>query len=329
VDHRPVLVTGAAGFIGARLVAALHQRGWCVRAGVRNPDRSRTLFADDIEIVHVDLFEPATLAAALRGVGTVHHFAALVDSRAPLTRLHETNVVGTRNLCTAALAAGVDRLVYCSTTAVYGLAAAAGHPIGEDVAARAMESYGRTKLEGERAAREITAGREMGLVVIRPTAVFGVGDNTGIGRALRRVAVSRVMMPGLDTDWNFSFVHVDDVVRAALHVAELNDCTGSVFNVAVEPPLTFAAAFSDYRRALRHGGRRFWRERALASLSAVVQQHANWSQGWPESLRRRWLHGVWRPGWDLTYSSARLRETGFVFKHTDFTEVLNDCLNSS
>ncbi len=326
MDGRPVLVTGAAGFIGARLVAALYQRGIPVRAGMRNPARAGLLAAKGIEIVPLDLAKPDTLTAALENVGTVFHFAALVDAHATLDQLRETNLRGTRRLWMAAAASGVERLVYCSTTAVYGLAAAGRHPIDEAITPRALEPYGRTKLEGEKAAREIAAATGMDMVVIRPTAVFGPGERTGIGRTLRRVAVSRVVMPGSDTDWTFSFVHVDDVVRAALHLAERPECFGNVFNVAVEPPLPFAAAFASYRQVVGRIGLRRWRERILAILSSAVHEHADWQKWLPGPVRRRWVHDIWRPGWDLTYSSSRLRQTGFRFEHTDFTEVLNECL---
>lgn len=323
---RPILVTGAGGFIGSRLVAGLHRRGIAVRAGVRRPGRTASFIPPEVPVSGFDMGDAASMAAALRGVGRVFHFAALVDGHAPLAHLREANVDGTRRLLHAAADAGVDQIVYCSTTAVYGLAAARNGPIGEETPPRALESYGRTKMEGEKAARDVADQTGMDLIILRPAAVFGVGEQTGIGQTLRQLAVSRVIMPGTGRDWTFSYVHVDDVVRAVIHVAGQPECAGRTFNVALEPPVPFSVAFAAYRRAVRRAGMRRWRERLLASFSALAQDHTDWPHRIPASLRRHWLQGLWQPGWDLTYSSARLRATGFQFVHTDFTAVLSECL---
>ncbi len=326
MDGRPVLVTGAAGFIGGRLVAALLRRGVPVRAGVRDPARAAALTAAGAEVVRLELTDAASVRAAVAGAGTLHHLAGLTDGRTSAARLREVNAAGTRRLWEAAAAAGVERAVCCSTTAVYGLAAARDGPIDEAAVPRAVEPYGRSKLAGERAARAVAAATGLATVVLRPAAVFGAGEGTPVGRVLRRIAVSRVVLPGADGDWAFSYVHVDDVVEAALHVAGRPRCAGGVYNVAIEPPLRFGEAFAAYRRALRRCGRRRWRERTLAAVSAAVQPRAACSRRLPARLRRPWLHDLWRPGWDLTFTSARLRATGFAFAHADFTEVLDECL---
>ncbi len=342
---RPVLVTGASGFIGSRLVSALRQRGERVRLGLR--DTSAVSACSGVEVVGLDLTAPETIGPAVRGVGTLFHFAALVDSKAPLDCLREVNVAGTRRLWEAAAIAGVDRLVYCSSTAVYGLAAGRGEPITERQLPRALEPYGRTKLEGERAALGVAtatgaattrqavtraattraATTRAATIIIRPAAVFGRGDHTAIGATLRRVAVSRIVLPGSSGDWAFSYVHVDDVVGAAIHLAGCPDAAGQTFNVAVEPPVNFGEAFAAYRRALRRLGARRWRERALAAISAGAHGAGRLTRRLGAPLQRRYAHSLWRPGWDLTYSSAQLRTTGFRFTRTDFCDVLEECLS--
>ena len=322
---RPVLVTGASGFIGSRLVSALRQRGERVRLGLR--DTSAVSACSDVEIINLDLTAPETIGPAVRGVGTLFHFAALVDSKAPLDCLREVNVTGTRRLWEAAAIAGVDRLVYCSSTAVYGLAAGHHAPITEHELPRALEPYGRTKLAGERAVLSVAAATGVATVIIRPAAVFGWGDHTAIGATLRRVAISRIVLPGADGDWAFSYVHVDDVVGAAIHVAGCPDATGQTFNVAVEPPVNFGEAFAAYRRALRRLGTSRWRERALAAASAGAHRAGRLTHRLSVPLKLRYAHTLWRPGWDLTYSSALLRSTGFRFTRTDFCDVLERCLS--
>jgi len=274
--------------------------------------------------------------------GARDHRSGRTRRRHTLSFLREVNVTGTRRLWEAAAIAGVDRLVYCSSTAVYGLAAGRGEPITERELPRALEPYGRTKLEGERAALGVAAATgaattrpvatraattRAATIIIRPAAVFGRGDHTAIGATLRRVAVSRIVLPGADGDWAFSYVHVDDVVGAAIHLAGCPDAAGQTFNVAVEPPVNFGEAFAAYRRALRRLGARRWRERALAAISAGAHGAGRLTRRLGAPLQRRYAHSLWRPGWDLTYSSARLRTTGFRFTRTDFCDVLERCLS--
>ena len=107
------------------------------------------------------------------------------------------------------------------------------------------------------------------------------------------------------------------------------DATGQTFNVAVEPPVNFGEACAAYRRALRRLGASRWRERTLAAASAGAQGAGRLTLRLGAPLKRRYAHTLWRPGWDLTYSSARLRATGFRFTRTDFCDVLQRCLQAA
>jgi UDP-glucose 4-epimerase len=327
VKRETVLVTGASGFMGRRMVAALRGQGYHVRAGVRDLRVARQLATEGItDPVHLDLRDSSSVHPALEGVSAVYHLAALVGNQASSKELNDVNVAGTRRLWSAAADAGVRRMLYCSSAAVYGLRAGRNAPITEDVVPAPFEPYGCSKLNGEREAFRLAQRSNVATVAIRPVAMFGPGERTGISTILRQMAMSRIILPGRSDAWSFSFIHVDDVVRAAIHLMTHAGTSGQVYNVAVEPCVSFDEAFTIYRRVLARIGRCMYRERVVASVSAVLQRLSRVLPRLPESMFRRWSYGIWRPGWDLTYSAAKLRATSFTYAWDKFEDILLDCL---
>ena len=104
-----LLVTGATGYIGGRLLRALHERGDRVRCMARRPDDVRAHAEHDIEVVHGDVCDPASLAAALDGVHTAYF---LIHAMAAGDDFAREESEGARNFARAARAAGVQRIIY-------------------------------------------------------------------------------------------------------------------------------------------------------------------------------------------------------------------------
>jgi nucleoside-diphosphate-sugar epimerase len=321
------LVTGAAGFVGREVVSALLRNGVKVRAGVRkSSDLRRFSHTAQLEGVVLDVLDARSLRDALEGADTVYHFAAVMRGRGRREELYSANVTGTANLWNGAAAHGVKRALYCSTASVYGLLAGSELPIAEDVPPKAVEPYGRAKLEGERVALEIGHSRGVGTRVIRPAAVLGPGERSAFGRAIRRAALTRLLMPGTYPHRRFSFVHVADVAAAAVHVMRIPDVDGEVFNVAVDRPISFNDAFQVYLAVLRRSGKTFWRPRMLAWLSALVQRHPHvltWL-GWNGSYGP--VFPVWQLDRELVFTSRKLLATEFRFAWPDFGDVLESCM---
>ena len=111
-----ILVTGAGGFSGSRIVARLVQEGERPRVLLRNPAKASRLPADGVEVVEGDTTKMDTLAPALAEVDTVIHAAFITADRkqGPGVNYYQTNVIGTRNLVEAAKTAGVQRIVVLS-----------------------------------------------------------------------------------------------------------------------------------------------------------------------------------------------------------------------
>ncbi len=171
---KPVLVTGASGFLGWHVARRLIERGYSVRALVRAGSRLSEL---DAEPVSGDLRDPASLERAVAGCGLVFHVAAdyrlWVKNRGELYR---SNVDGTRHLLEAARRAGVERVVYTSTVGCIGIPRDGLGDENTPVSLHEMSgAYKRSKFLAEQVALEF-AGSGFPVVIVNPTAPVGDHD---------------------------------------------------------------------------------------------------------------------------------------------------------
>jgi dihydroflavonol-4-reductase len=213
------LVTGATGFVGAAVARALAARGHGLAVLVRPGARRDNLAGLGAEVREGDLLDPASLARAVHGCRYVVHVAA--DYRLwvpdPLA-MRRANVDGTVALLRAALAAGVERCVYCSSVAALGLTKD-GTPADEETpVAGVVGHYKQSKYDAEQAVLGLVRETGLDCVIVNPSTPIGPRDikPTPTGRMIRDAAAGR--MPAyLDTGLNV--VHVDDVAEG--HVLAL------------------------------------------------------------------------------------------------------------
>ena len=181
----PTLVTGATGFVGSAVARALAAEGYTLRLLVRPGSDRRNLEGLQAEIAEGDLTDHASLAAALAGCRYLVHVAA--DYRLWVPRpeaMQATNVDGTRALMQAAQAAGVERIVYCSSVATLGLEDD-GSPGTEDTPVyreAIVGAYKNSKFEAEQVVRAMAAAG-LPVVIVNPSAPVGRGTASPRPRA--------------------------------------------------------------------------------------------------------------------------------------------------
>ena len=227
-----VLVTGATGAVGPRVVAALHEAGHRVRTlSLDAPPPGA--WPEGVDARLGDVTDSAAVQNAMRGVDGVIHLAALLHIVNPppelRPRYERINVGGTENVVTAALRAGVARLVFFSTIAVYG--PSGGGVLTEDSPLRPDSFYARTKADAERivlAARRAD-GTPLG-TVLRLGAVYGARIKGNYRRLLLALARGRFLPIGPGTNRR-TLVYDRDVAQAALVALRHPTAAGQVFNV--------------------------------------------------------------------------------------------------
>ena len=216
-----ILVTGATGFVGSAVARALLARGRRVRVLARPNSDRRNLAGLAVEIAEGAMEDPCSLARAVAGCRYVYHVAAdyriWVPDPAPMFR---ANVDGTRDLLTAALEAGAERVVYTSSVATLGLVP--GGSATEETPSSVDDMIGpykRSKFAAEQVARGLARERGLPVVIVNPSTPVGPGDikPTPTGRLI--VEAARGQMPAF-VDTGLNIVHVDDVAEGHLAAAE-------------------------------------------------------------------------------------------------------------
>jgi dihydroflavonol-4-reductase len=217
-----VLVTGASGFVGSAVAHAVAERGARLRVLVRRSSPTTNLAGLDAEVVEGDVRDPAAMAAALRGVRYFFHVAADYRLWAPQPEdIVRNNLDGARSAMEAALAGGVERVVYTSSVATLRLRpdrspADETQPLSEG---EAIGAYKRSKVAAEALVCRMVADRGLPAVIVNPSTPVGPRDvrPTPTGRILVEAATGR--MPAF-VDTGLNLVHVDDVAEGHLLALE-------------------------------------------------------------------------------------------------------------
>jgi nucleoside-diphosphate-sugar epimerase len=223
------LVTGATGFTGGRLVRRLAGRGDEVRALVRAGAGARAFEGTPIRPIEGDLRDAASLRRAVAGVDVVYNIAALYrEAGRPAAEYRAVNALAVGALVEAAAAAGVRRVVHCSTVGVHG--DIEHPPADEDAPLRPGDVYQETKLEGERIGRETAARARIDLVIARPSGIYGPGDRR-LFKVFGGVAARRFVMLGSGRNF-YHVTYVDDICEGLRLCATVPAAAGRTYILA-------------------------------------------------------------------------------------------------
>ncbi len=259
------LVTGAAGFIGRSITAALLARGEEVR-GVDNfitGKRANLTGLDAIEFLEGDLRDPAVCAQACAGVEIIFHEAALASvprSVADPVATNECCVNATLNLLIAARNAGVRRVIYAGSSSAYGDTPTL--PKHEAMSPNPMSPYAVAKLTGEHYMRAFTRVYGLETVVLRYFNVFGPYQDPTSHYSGVLAIFCRKMLAGQqptiygDGEQSRDFTYIDNVVHGNLlaAAAPAQNVAGCMMNLATGARITLNQTFAILRDLTGYGG---------------------------------------------------------------------------
>jgi len=261
-----ILVTGAAGFIGRRVVRRLVDRGDEVVGIVRDPSRARDL--PGVVLIAGDLSSVAGLRDQFTGADAVIHLAGIYRVGIPANErpaMLDANVGATQRVIDAAVAAGVTRIVYVSTVNAFGNTR--GHVVDEtyqrDVAKGFVSYYDETKYLAHEAASERIRGGAP-IVIVQPGTVYGPNDHSAVGIQLEQAFRGTLPFRSVD-GLGVTPVHVEDV--AAGIIAALDRGRIGESYVLAGPNIRQGEALAIAARA---GGHRLPRLRVPARLVRLV-----------------------------------------------------------
>ena len=237
-----VLVTGASGFIGRPLVAALLRAGYAVRAVTRR----QLSFSDSVEAAIIpDFTNPIDWNPILQGVDIIVHLAGMVHSKVPDTAYSEfdqINWIATQRLAHAAKEAGIDRFIYISSVRAQ-VGAFAVQAIHEQDEPCPTNQYGRSKLAAEQAVQ--AAG--VPFTIFRPVVIYGPHPK-GNMRTLVRLARSSLPLPVASVTSRRSVLAVDNLISAIIFALNNPVTIGETYLIADSKPMTIGEILTILRK---------------------------------------------------------------------------------
>ncbi|GAA4540450.1 3-beta-hydroxysteroid dehydrogenase [Mycobacterium paraffinicum] len=242
-----VLVTGGSGFVGANLVTTLLDRGHHVRSFDRAP--SPLAQHPQLEVLEGDITDTAICAQAVDGIDTIFHTAAIIDlmggasvTDAYRQRSFGVNVGGTENLVHAGQAAGVKRFVYTSSNSV--VMGGQNIPGGDETLPytnRFNDLYTETKVVAERFVLSQNGIGDMLTCAIRPSGIWGRGDQTMFRKLFESVIAGhvKVLIGRKSARLDNSYVHnlIHGFILAAQHLVPGGTAPGQAYFINDDEPI--------------------------------------------------------------------------------------------
>lgn len=333
------LVTGACGFIGSHMVEVLHEAGHEVIAtdlesAFQQDDPKTGRFPGiikklDVEFKPSDMTRPSTLKPLIKDVEYVFHIASIFNYSAPWHVLYRVNVQGTKDLCQMLLGVKtLKRFVQWGAGGVYGPPEPDQLPITEDMPPVPINNYLKSKWYQEYHVMTLGRKHNFPFSSIRPTTVYGPRGVYGGGQMLMDVAKMKVNIAPINFTARIPFIHVKDVCRAALHVAQNDAGLGEVFNINDDSTMTM---YEYFKFMAEENGNLFLPGPPiyLPPIKAILMNFARVMQTFSGLLGinpKLEADSVAYLGVDFVYSNEKLKNTGFKFLYPDARDGIKDTL---
>ncbi|YCO05585.1 UDP-glucose 4-epimerase family protein [Vibrio sp. VNB-15] len=250
-----ILITGASGFVGKRIVDSLCRKQYDVLSIVRSPNTKDK----NVQVIP-DFSATTDFEKVLTGRDCVIHCAARVHTmrdkvESPLALYREVNTAGTINLAKQAIAAGVKKFIFISSIKVNGESSQLGKPFTSKDAHSAQDDYGLSKSEAESQLLDLAKGSGMDVVIIRPTLVYGPGAKANFASLMNLVSKGIPLPFGCIKNNKRSLVSVDNLVDLIVTCIDHPNAANQVFLVSDDYDLSTSQMVREMACAL---GRPTW-----------------------------------------------------------------------
>ncbi len=294
--NAPILITGGAGFIGSHLTDALLDKGYSVRIldDFSTGKRSNLPAHDSrLEVIQGDIADAETVSSAMKGCHAVVHLAAVASVQASVDdpeKTHQSNFIGTLNVCESMRKSGVKRVVFASSAAVYGNNGE-GEAIDEETPKAPLTPYASDKLSSEYYLDFYRRQHGLEPVIFRFFNIFGPRQDpsspySGVISIFSERAKKDLPITVFgDGEQTRDFVYVGDLVKVLVQAVEIHAFEATAINVGLSQATTL--------------------NQILETLSAVLKK----------SLQVSYTDG--RPG-DIKHSRANNRR---LLQHFDFPQT--------
>lgn len=308
-----ILITGANGFIGSRVVAGLLDRGFSnLRCLVRPSGNANKLLAApdgaSIDVISGNLLSPEDCRAAVKDASVVYHLAAARGEKS-FPDAFMNSVVTTRNLLEAAVDNGcLKRFVNVSSFAVYSNRAKPSRRVLDETCPVERqphlrgEAYCFAKVRQDDIVEEYGRTRKLPYVIVRPGYVYGPGNEA----ISSRVGISTFgVFLHLGGGNTIPLTYVENCVDAILRAGMLKGVDGEIFNVVDDDVPTSRLFLREYKRHVRKFRSWYVPHPVSYALCFLWERYSTWSQGQlPPAFNTRCWHAYWK---QTRYSNDKLK----------------------
>ena len=244
---KKVLVTGGAGFIGSNLIPLLIEKGYFVTvldnlSSGKIENLNRVKNSPNFKLICGDIRNKADVSNALNEVETIVHLAAIIDVSESVKNpslVHDVNVTGTLNVLNEVIKIGVNKIVFASSTSVYGDVKTL--PIKENTPLHPISPYAASKAASEAYLTAFSHCYNIDTIALRFFNVYGPRNENSpysgvISKFLKKALNSQPLTIEGDGEQNRDFIHVNDIIQALFNSVEASNLRGEVFNVCTGKP---------------------------------------------------------------------------------------------
>lgn len=305
-----ILITGATGFIGIRLIDALLAGGHEIFALCRNLEKAKAKLPDNCHIIIGDITDKKSLSGCCEGIDMVYQLVGLSGNELPsdyqFKRFRKVNVEGLRNIVEEAQRAKVKRFVQVSSIAAMGIVQKM--PITGQSKCEPYLPYQVSKREGELLILEKVKNEKFPAIIIRPAKVYGIGGEDSYQSIIKMCKKGFFPKIGI-RDTMVSHCYIDDLITTLTLLTEKGRI-GEIYNCATEKPIGFYESVNLVAKLMNTNVLMIPIPRwAMASLAYLIERVFGWMDKKSPVTRRNVIAATTDRIYDFT---ANKRDIGFV-----------------